>query len=311
MTFKNITQLLDHFKDEDTCRAYLEHKRWGGVPACHHCGSINVYRTLRGFRCREKLCDKKFSVISGSIYENTKLPLRIWFACIYLITTSKKGVSSLQIARQLNITQKSAWFLNHRIRQMLTEKAPSVLRGVVAVDETYVGGLISNKHLKERIKLKGDTGRSEASKTPVLALVENDGKVVVKVLPFVSKKNVSKIIHDTVEKGSIMVTDSFAIYTHLSQTDIYKHIVVDHSKNQYVKDGYHTNRAEGFFSLLKRGILGIFHYVSPQHLQRYCNEFASKYNTIKVADDERFHLTVENADGQRLKYKDLINHDTK
>ena len=126
MNFKSVTQLLDHFKDEATCRAHLEAKRWGGVPACHHCGSLYVYRTNRGFKCAEKLCGKKFTVLTGTVYENTKLPLRLWFAAIYLATSSRKGISSLQTARQLGITQKSAWFLNHRVRLMLKDKAPQV-----------------------------------------------------------------------------------------------------------------------------------------------------------------------------------------
>lgn len=309
MTFKSVTQLLDHFKDEATCIAHLEYKRWGGVPACHHCGSLHVWRTNRGFKCAEKECGKKFSVISGTIYENTKLPLRIWFAAIYLCTSSKKGISSLQASRQLGITQKSAWHLNHRIRTMLIEKAPKLLRGTVSVDETYVGGIEGNKHASKRQK-DPVTGNSIDIKTPVLALIEKNGHVVVKVLPYVSKKGISKIIHDTIEKGSIMVTDSLNVYTHLRDSSFYKHVVVDHSKGEYVRNGFSTNNAENFFSILKRGILGIYHFVSTEHLQRYCDEFALRYNTRKIADDERFDISLSNADGRRLKYKDLIKHET-
>src|SRR5438552_6841597 len=164
--FKNLTQLYDFFKDEETCRTYLEQHRWGGTPACPFCGVINPYRTNRGFKCRDNQCHKKFSVTVGTVYENSKIPLRTWFAAIYLATSSKKGISSLQTARQLGVTQKTAWFLNHRIREMLKSKAPYMLRGELAIDETYVGGKETNKHSNKRIKyIRG--GRSEDTKTPV------------------------------------------------------------------------------------------------------------------------------------------------
>lgn len=306
MKFKNITQLLDHFKDEATCRDFLEYKRWQGVPKCPHCASIRVWRTDRGFKCANKECCKKFSVISGTVYENTKIPLRIWFAAIYLCSSSKKGISSLQASRQLGITQKSAWFLLHRVRELLTEKAPKMLRGVAQVDESYVGGKEHNKHASKKQKEKAQ-GRNEDSKTPILGLVDSQGQIVVKVLPFVSKRNITKIIHETIEPNTVMVTDAFILYRHLERSKLYKHVVVNHSEGQYVNNGYHTNSIEGFFGIFKRGIIGIYHFTSRKHLQRYCNEFASRYNTRKIADDERFELAVENCSG-RLKYDDLTKN---
>jgi transposase-like protein len=264
--FNTLPELLDFFKDEDTCRAYLEQQRWGGTPACPFCGVINSYRTNRGFKCREKSCGKKFSITVGTVYENSKIPLRIWFAAIYLCTSSKKWISSLQASRQLGITQKTAWFLLHRVREMLRAKAPYMLKDQVQIDETYVGGSEKNKHAAKRTKEK-QYGRSD-SKTPVIGIVETGGKVVVKVSEWVTKKNVKALIDENVQKGSIMVTDGYAMYSYLKNSKEFTHVLVDHSKGEYVRGGFHTNGIENFWSLLKRGIIGIFHQVSPWHLQR-------------------------------------------
>jgi len=313
MNFNSLTECLDFFKDEETCIAYLEAQRWHGTPACPFCGVINPYRTNRGFKCREKLCGKKFTVKVGTIYENSKISLCNWFAIGYLVLSSKKGVSSLQIHRQLGITQKSAWFALHRVREMLKEKAPQVLRGTTQIDETYVGGKIGNKHKSKIAKIqkehggKSIGGRSDI-KTPVFGIVETGGKVIVKVTDWVSKKTAADLINKHVEHGSTMVTDGYAMYAYLGKDDKFKHVMVDHSKGQYVNGGFHTNGIENFWSLLKRGIIGIFHQVSPQHLQRYCDEFAARYNTRKIKDNERFEYYIQRSEG-RLTYNRLIGKD--
>jgi transposase-like protein len=308
--FKTLPQLIDFFKDEATCIAYLEQQLWHGNPACPFCGADKPYKTDRGYKCRNKECYKKFTAKVGTIYENSKISLRTWFAASYLCTAHKKGISSCQLARDLGITQKTAWFVLHRIREMLRSKAPQMLKDSVQIDETYVGGKVSNKHKSKVAKLKAEqdgkslVGRSD-TKTPVFGIVETGGKVVVKVTNWVSKKNAKKLIDQHVEKGATITTDGYAMYAYLGQDAKFKHVMVDHSAGQYVNGGFHTNGIENFWSLLKRGIIGIFHQVSPQHLQRYCDEFASRYNSRLITDCERFAVTIEGSRG-RLKYNQLI-----
>jgi transposase-like protein len=301
MTFKNLQQLFDTFKDEATCREYLEQQRWNGNVECPFCGCTKVYRTNRGFKCADKFCAKKFTVTVGTIYENSKVGLRTFFAALYLISSSKKGISSLQLSRQLGITQKSAWFVLHRIREMLKDKSTQKLSGTVEIDETYVGGLNGNR--RQSKKLKNATGRSLKDKAPVVGIVERNGNVRAYSVPNMQRAVVHSIIYDNVEKGSTMVTDEFPIYVTL-KTD-YNHQVIQHRLKQYVRGEIHTNTIEGFWGILKRGIIGIYHQVSTKHLQRYCDEFSARYNTRQIKDNERFELAVKNSEG-RLTYNQLI-----
>lgn len=307
MEFSNLTQLFDYFKNDTICREYLEQQRWNGNVECPFCAATKVYRTSRGFKCADRFCAKKFSVTVGTIFENSKVDLRTWFAAIYLCTSSKKGISSLQLHRQLGVTQKTAWFILHRVREMLKAKAPQMLKVEVQVDETYVGGKETNKHASKRAKKSSTRGRAADIKTPVIGIVETGGKVVVYVSNWVTKKRVKELIDKHIEKGSTMVTDGFGIYAYLKNSTSFTHVVVDHRNGQYVNGGFHTNGIENFWSLLKRGIIGIFHQVSAKHLQRYCDEFAARYNTRKIKDNERFQLSVQNSEG-RLKYNDLISN---
>jgi transposase-like protein len=298
--FKNLQQLLDFFKDEETCKAYYENKRWGGTVACHHCGSTKVYRTNRGFKCGEKACAKKFTVTTGTIFENTKIGLRLWFAAMYLISTSKKGVSSLQLAEQLGITQKTAWFLNHRIREMLRDSHTEKFQNVTQIDETLVGGLNKNRHADKKHKnTQGGKG-----KAIVLGAVGLNGKVRTAVIPNTEIKTILPIIEKWVAGGTIMVTDEARQY-HSSLDKDFLHVSINHSEGEYVRGGFTNNNIENFWSTFKRGIIGIYHFVSPQHLQRYATEFEYRYNNRQDTGVDKFITALGGSDCKRLKYDTL------
>jgi len=299
-TFKSILQFQKHFSTDEKCRTYLEQQRWNGTPTCPHCGSLNVCRfetDKRTFKCREKVCRKKFTVTVGTIYENTKIPLTKWFLATYILSVHSKGISSLQLASWLDVTQKTAWFLNHRIREMLTEKAPELLSGVVEVDETYVGGSDKNRH---KSKKKG-----RGAKTMVIGAIARGGSLKTKTIPHTDIENVTQFISDSIDKGSNMVTDESHAYNKVKHN--YNHDTVNHRAKEYVRGSIHTNTIEGYWNILKKQINGIHHSVSPQHLQRYCNESAYRYNRRALAQDERFEDVIGNCE-KRLTYQQLISN---
>jgi len=312
-TFRNLTDLQKHFNSEQVCREFLEQARWNGNVICPHCGiNKKPYRIKDGnrFKCSDKDCGKKFSAISGTIFENTKLPLQKWFLAIYLVSAHKKGISSLQLGRDLGISPKSAWFVLHRVREMLRENNPLLLQGTVAIDETYIGGKEANKHqtpakIKKRLGTRKNFKGRPLDKAAVLGLVQEGGNLVHQVLPSTKKSSIYPVIEKHVAKGSTMVTDEWNTYRALTKHG-YEHKSVMHKLNIYVKDGFHTNTIEGAFSLLKRGIIGIYHSVSPKHLQRYCDEFSYRYNTRTKTEADRFGHSITQAHGRRLTYNQLI-----
>src|SRR6185437_10446782 len=301
-TFKSILDFQKEFSSEEKCREYLEQQRWNGTPACPFCGSLNVHRFPNGriFKCREKQCRSKFSVTVGTIYENTKIPLTKWFLATYILSVHSKGISSLQLATWLGVTQKTAWHLNHRIRVMLTDKATELLDGIVEVDETYVGGSLKNIHAKKKEALKGLD-----NKTMVFGAIQRNGKLRTKVIPQTNIENISKAIEEFVAPDSFMVSDEHHAYNKVGEK--YNHRKVNHRDKEYVRKEdilVHTNNIEGYWNILKKQIDGIHHSVSPKHLQRYCNESAFRFNHKESFQDERFADALANCNGT-LKYKEL------
>lgn len=310
--FKSLIQLNDFFKEEKTCYEYLASQIWeDSKPICPHCGSERVYTTksrstkpskkdIPEYRCASKECGKKFSVTTGTIFESSKIPLRTWYAAIYLITAHKKGISSLQLAEDLQITQKTAWFVLHRIREMYKISAPEMLKDVVQVDETFIGGKNKNRHADK----KKENSQGGSGKTIVFGARGLCGKVKTEVVVNREAETLNPIIEQWVDKGSIMVSDEHRSYNTLSAD--YFHVSINHSEGEYVRGGFTNNGIENFWSLFKRGIIGIYHQVSPKHLHRYSTEFSYRYNSRSDSATLRFSNTIKNSNSARLKYTDLI-----
>jgi transposase-like protein len=306
--FKTLPQLFDFFKDEETCLTYWENIRWGNTGVvCPHCESGNPYKTNRGYKCRNIECQKKFSAITGSIFENTKLPLRAWFGAMYLCANHKKGISSLQLGRDLGIHQQSAWFLLHRIRETMKDINGMPLGGegvVVEVDTTVVGGKVKNMSNRKRKEIKEDKRGINDNKTNVAGYIERSGKIRFDV---VDKGETEKeLLKKHVDTTSVLMTDSAPTYETVGK-EFAHHGTVNHSISEYVReDVYHTNTIEGAFSQFDRMVIGVYHNISKKHMQAYCNESAYRYNTRKNNCPQRFEDTVLRCSGVRLKYAALI-----
>jgi transposase-like protein len=283
----------------------MEDMRWGGSPFCPHCGATKPYKLKDGktYRCKDKTCKKDFTVTVKTIFENSKVPLSVWIGAMYILTGHKKGISSLQLSRDLGITQKTAWFVNHRIRYIMGEPNPEPLENIVEVDETYCGGKFANMNRGRRKKFQN---LGVDNKVGVMGLVQRDGKAKLTVIGGNTFKDV---VRENVSKEAIVVTDTHSGYVGLAM-EYAGHLSVNHSKSEYRNGLAFTNTVEGFFSSLKRSIYGIYHSVSPKHLQRYCEETSYRYNSRLLSDKERFEQTISNVEG-RLTYNNLIQKSKK
>ncbi len=293
-------ELFELFPDQETARVYLEGRLWPNGPRCPVCGlGERITERAGGFyRCNQ--CKEDFTVRTGTIFERSHVPLHKWLYAMYLLVTARKGISSMQLAKEIGITQKSAWFVLHRLREACGPKLEK-LRGIIEIDETYIGGLEENKHDTKKLH----AGGGPVYKTPVFGMRERGGRTVAGVMDEVTMRTVKSAIARYIESGSMLHTDEAAVYNDLPE---FGHKTVNHSAKEYVRGDVTTNGIESVFAVLKRGLTGVYHHASPKHLDRYIDEFAFRLNEGNVKNHTltRLDSFVDGVVGKRLTYKGLI-----
>ena len=300
----SLFKLFEMFPDNATAEAWFIRTRWPDGMACPRCGSVNVndkakHKTMP-HRCRD--CDKRFSAKTGTVMECSRLNYQVWAIAIYLYTTNLKGVSSMKLHRDLNVTQRTAWYLLHRIRHCMSQEEQILFPGPVEVDETYVGGKEANKHAKDKLR----AGRGTAGKIPVAGVKDRDTKQVqAQVIDEVDEEAMEAFIHDRVEEGATVYTDGSHAYNGLS-ADGFEHEAVIHSRGEYVRGDAYTNGIESFWSGIKRGIMGVYHKISRKHLWRYVAEFVARQNMRVQDTTNQMVEVVQKLEGRRLRYCELI-----
>jgi len=311
--FSSLIQMTQALPTDTACREYLELRRWNGVPTCPHCTVVDEkhYKlTVKGefkglYKCRE--CKERFTVTVGTIFEGSNIGLHKWFLALYLFSAHKKGVSSHQLARDLAVTQKTAWFMLHRLRMAFTDNTDSPLGGegtVVETDVTWVGGKTTNMHKGKRREMRKDRSKGWDNKTQVSGYVERGGNIRFDVID--PHENEKDLVRKHIDKDSILMTDDANHYRAVGK-EYAAHEVVNHSIEEYVREKvWHTNTIEGAFSLFDRMTVGTYHYISPKHMQAYCNELGFRYNSRKITDKMRFDMALVKTSGVKLQYSTLI-----
>lgn len=301
---KTLLEAIRYFSDADNALNFMAELRWPDGIVCPHCSGSEVtfLKTRRIWKC--KSCRKQFSIKTGTILEDSPIGLDKWLAAIWIIVNSKNGVSSYELHRSLGITQKSAWFLSHRIRLALKAGSFELLSGEVEVDETFIGGKARNMHRADRARKIHGTGGT--GKVAVMGLLERHGEVRTVVVPNVRRKSLHGQVTKHVEQGSTVYSDAFRSYNNLQ--DEYTHNVINHAES-YVNGRIHTNGIENFWSLLKRSINGTYISVMPFHLFRYLDEQSFRFNNRRVSDLDRFIKATQSITGRRLTFAELIDSD--
>ena len=297
--FRTITELIRTFSDEQKCITFLEEIIWEGNPVSPFDPTSKVYKCKNNkYRCKNT--GKYFNVKHGTIFENSNVRLQDWFVAIWLYTSHKGGLSSMELHREIGVTQKTAWFMLQRLRFCSGSENQSVLDNEIEMDETFIGGKNKNRHANK--KIKQSQGRSCKGKVPVFGMIERNGKVVARVVPSTSTKDLMPVIMRFSNSFCTVYTDEWGAYNWLGE--IYDHYVVNHSKREYVRDEVHTNNIETFWSRVKNCI-ATYRVVSPGHLQFYVHEFVFRRNTCNFVPEERFLHLLNTVKGYRLTYKKL------
>jgi transposase-like protein len=302
-----------HFQSPENAREWLENLRWPEGPICSHCGVINhAYKTKKPgwYRCAEKECRKDFTVTTGTVMERSHIPLNKWLMAFYLLNASKKGMSAHQLHRALRLDYKSAWFMCHRIREAMRAGNLGPLGGaggIVEADETYFGKTdqprVSPRRKGRPYNPRGSRGPKD--KRPIVALVERGGNVRTFHVPVADKATVGKIVADNIAHESRLHTDESRLYPEIGQL-FAAHETVKHSVGEYVRDDVHTNSAEGYFSIFKRGMRGVYQHCKEKHLHRYLAEFDHRYNhrvALGYSDIDRTLAAIRGIEGKRLMYR--------
>lgn len=301
--FDSLIELMDYFKDDSVCEEYLEVIRWNGTPTCPYCDSEKVNKLTgktKRFKCYG--CRKQFGIKVGTIFHKSPISLRKWFLAMYLVTAAdKKGISSYSLARNLKVSQTTAWFILQRIRESYTPDA-EVFTNAVEADETFVGGIEKNKHSDKRTS--DNQGRSTKTKTAVLGIAERNGKVYAIPVQNCKGETILPIVREKVAIGTTIYTDEYRPYRRLNTE--YVHNFVCHKAEQYVSGQAHTNNLECFWSHMKRTIVGTYHQVSRKHLSRYVNESTFRFNNRALSMGSIFDVALANAMNKRISYKTLV-----
>jgi transposase-like protein len=301
--FKSIiTLLLEIFPTEQACINYFEKKRWKEKVISPFDAASKVYKCANNrYRC--KSTGKYFSVRTGTVFENSKLPLQKWFVAFYLLSSNKKGISSRQLVKYISITQKSAWFVLHRLRCAFEHpNFKTMLENFVEIDETFIGGKNKNRHWNK--KVPKCQGRNWKDKIPVLGIIERSGNLITQVVPNTQQNTIEPIVKANIKQETNIYTDEWYAYKDLGKW--FNHQIVNHSAKQYVNGKATTNRVENAWSHLKR-LINTYHWISRKHSQKYVDEFTLRFNTRKYSDQDRFDLVLFSSVGKHLTYQQLIN----
>lgn len=298
---KSIIELIQKFPTEDECYTLLEKIRWNGNVVSPYDKTSKVYKCKgHNYRCRKT--GKYFNVKTNTMFEASNIKLQKWFLAIWVITSHKKGISSLQLSRDINVTQKTAWFILQRIRKCFGIENNCLLDNDVEIDETYIGGKNKNRHAHK--KVENSQGRSMKDKVTVLGMIERNGKLIARIVPDVQAPTLTNEIRKNVKPTADIYTDEWLGYTDLPK--YYNHSIVKHSDKEFVNGNAYTNNIECFWGILKRGILGIYHFTSKKHLQIYLDEFVFRYNTRYMTEQNKFETLLSNMT-TRTRYKELVN----